>query len=48
MSTDDTTGQQLDDRRSLPKVSESFNRLVKQKGPLAAVRIVVGLLMPVS
>lgn len=40
--------QQSDDRKSLLRIPETFDRLVKQKGPLAAVRAVVGLLMPVS
>jgi hypothetical protein len=40
-------GQESDDRKSLLKVPESFAKLVKQKGPLGAVRTVVGLLMPV-
>lgn len=39
-------GQESDDRKSLLKVPESFAKLLKQKGPLGAVRTVVGLLMP--
>lgn len=41
-------GQEEDDRKSLQRVPESFDKLVKEKGPLAAVRTVVGLLMPIS
>jgi hypothetical protein len=41
-------GQQADDRKSLARVPETFNRLVKDRGPLAAVRATVGLLMPAS
>jgi len=34
-----------DNRKSLSKVPETFDSLVKEKGPLGAVRAVVGLLM---
>jgi hypothetical protein len=30
------------------KVPEMFSKLVKEKGPLGAVRTTIGLLMPVS
>ncbi|KAK2626874.1 hypothetical protein QTJ16_004049 [Diplocarpon rosae] len=40
------TWQQADDRSSLKKVPDTFNRLVKERGPLGAVRATVGLLMP--
>lgn len=39
-------GQEEDERKSLAKVPETFNRMVKERGPLGAVRALVGLLMP--
>jgi hypothetical protein len=42
------SGQEADDRRGLAKVPEIFNKLVKERGPLGAVRSTVGLLMPLS
>ncbi|KAG4438475.1 hypothetical protein IFR05_006043 [Cadophora sp. M221] len=42
------TWQQADDRGSLTKVPETFDRLVKERGHLDAVRATVGLFMPVS
>jgi hypothetical protein len=39
-------GQQADDRKSLMKIPESFDKLLKQQGPLGAVRTIVGLFMP--
>ncbi|KAK0122652.1 hypothetical protein ONS96_009690 [Cadophora gregata f. sp. sojae] len=42
------TWQQADDRNSLAKVPETFDKLVKERGPLGAVRATVGLFMPVS
>jgi hypothetical protein len=41
-------GQAADERGSLEKVPEVFNKLVKEKGPLGAVRTTIGLLMPAS
>lgn len=38
-------GQGLDDRNSLAKVPDTFSRLVKDKGPLSAVRALVGLML---
>ncbi|KAG0649908.1 hypothetical protein D0Z07_3691 [Hyphodiscus hymeniophilus] len=38
--------QSLDDRKSLHKIPASFDKLVKERGPLLAVRTIVGLLMP--
>ncbi|KAL3424423.1 hypothetical protein PVAG01_03704 [Phlyctema vagabunda] len=38
--------QQEDDRRSLTKIPETFNRMVLDMGPLGAARALVGLLMP--
>ncbi|KAE8453641.1 hypothetical protein EG329_009152 [Mollisiaceae sp. DMI_Dod_QoI] len=40
--------QQADERNSLSKVPQTFDRLQKEKGPLGAVRAMVGLLMPAS
>ena len=40
------TGKKQDDRKSLPRIPQFFDRLVKEKGPLNAVRTVIGLLMP--
>jgi hypothetical protein len=40
--------QEEDKRGSLTKVPEMFDNLVKERGPLAAVRAIVGLLMPPS
>ncbi|CZR61217.1 uncharacterized protein PAC_11113 [Phialocephala subalpina] len=40
--------QQADERSSLTKVSGTFDKLHKEKGPLGAVRALVGLLMPAS
>ncbi|KAH8663138.1 hypothetical protein BGZ60DRAFT_530278 [Tricladium varicosporioides] len=40
--------QESDDRNSLAQIPNMFNRLVKESGPLVAMRAVVGLLMPVS
>ncbi|KAH6707773.1 hypothetical protein BKA61DRAFT_134354 [Leptodontidium sp. MPI-SDFR-AT-0119] len=42
------TWQQADDRGSLAKVPETFNKLVKERGHLDAVRATVGLFMPAS
>ncbi|PBP22088.1 hypothetical protein BUE80_DR007075 [Diplocarpon rosae] len=42
------TWLQADDRSSLKKVPDTFNRLVKERGPLGAVRATVGLLMPLA
>lgn len=36
----------MDDRHSLAKIPETFDRLVKERGPLGAVRTIVRLLMP--
>lgn len=41
-------GQNTDERNSLSKIPEMFDRLVKERGPLKAVGVVVGLLMPES
>ncbi|KUJ20710.1 uncharacterized protein LY89DRAFT_779432 [Mollisia scopiformis] len=38
--------QHADERSSLSKVPETFEKLKKEKGPLGAVRAMVGLLMP--
>jgi len=38
-------GQKADDRKILDKVPETFEKLVKERGPLGAVSAVVGLLM---
>ncbi|KAH8808532.1 hypothetical protein F5884DRAFT_792545 [Xylogone sp. PMI_703] len=38
--------QEMDERDSLAKIPETFDRLVKEKGPLGAVRTIVRLLMP--
>jgi hypothetical protein len=38
-------GQKADDRKVLDKVPETFDKLVKERGPLGAVRSIVGLLM---
>lgn len=40
--------QETDERGSLAKVPEMFSKLVKEKGPLGAVRTTIGLLMPAS
>ncbi|CZT42984.1 uncharacterized protein RSE6_02956 [Rhynchosporium secalis] len=40
--------QKLDDRNSLAKIPETFSKMVKERGPLAAVRATVELFMPVS
>ncbi|KAF4626744.1 hypothetical protein G7Y89_g11413 [Cudoniella acicularis] len=40
--------QKADDRKILSKIPNMFNGLVKESGPLHAVRAVVGLLMPTS
>jgi len=40
------TGQEVDERGSLAKVPETFDHLVKARGPMAAVRAMVALLMP--
>ncbi|TVY25038.1 hypothetical protein LHYA1_G006436 [Lachnellula hyalina] len=40
--------QKADDRKVLNTVPETFDRMVKGRGPLGAVRAIVGLLMPVS
>ncbi|RDL41864.1 uncharacterized protein BP5553_01843 [Venustampulla echinocandica] len=40
--------QNTDERNSLVKIPEMFDRLVKERGPLRAVGAVVGLLMPMS
>lgn len=42
------TGQHADERSSLSKVPETFEKLKKEKGPLGAVRAIVGLLMTPS
>jgi hypothetical protein len=39
------TGRDKDERNSLANIPEMFDGLVKEKGSVAAVRIVVGLLM---
>ncbi|PVH83237.1 hypothetical protein DL98DRAFT_559055 [Cadophora sp. DSE1049] len=41
------TWQEADDRNSLAKVPETFDKLVKERGPLGAVQATVGLFMPV-
>lgn len=46
--TDEIAGQKQDDRKSFQRIPESFDKLVKEKDPLSAVRTVVGLLMPAS
>lgn len=38
-------GYEQDERNSLRKVKDMFGRLVKEKGPLVAVKTVVGLVM---
>ena len=38
-------GHKADERGSLTKIPETFDRLIKEKGTLGAVRAVVGLLM---
>jgi len=38
--------QEEDERGSLAKVPETFDSLVKARGPMAAVRAMVALLMP--
>lgn len=38
-------GQDIDDRNSLAKVPGTFGRLVKDKGPLGAVRTLAGLML---
>ncbi|RFU33656.1 hypothetical protein B7463_g2700, partial [Scytalidium lignicola] len=38
--------QEIDERHSLTKVPETFDRLVRERGPLVAVRTIVRLLMP--
>ncbi|PMD48485.1 hypothetical protein L207DRAFT_505515 [Hyaloscypha variabilis F] len=40
--------QETDERGSLAKVPDMFNKLVKERGPLGAVRTTIGLLMPTS
>ncbi|KAH6678380.1 hypothetical protein B0J14DRAFT_582567 [Halenospora varia] len=40
--------QEADDRNSLARIPDMFNRLVKESGPLVAMRAVVGLIMPAS
>lgn len=40
------SGQEEDERGSLAKVPETFDNLVKARGPMAAVRAMVALLMP--
>ncbi|KAE9376994.1 hypothetical protein N431DRAFT_480128 [Stipitochalara longipes BDJ] len=40
--------QEADERGSLAKVPDMFNKLVKEKGPLVAARTTIGLLMPAS
>ncbi|TVY34355.1 hypothetical protein LSUB1_G006055 [Lachnellula subtilissima] len=40
--------QKADDRKVLDRVPETFDRMVKGRGPLGAVKAIVGLLMPVS
>jgi hypothetical protein len=40
------SGQEEDERGSLAKVPETFDNLVKARGPMAAVRGMVALLMP--
>ncbi|KAL2063057.1 hypothetical protein VTL71DRAFT_6129 [Oculimacula yallundae] len=42
------TWQRADDRHSLAKVPETFSKLVKERGPLAAVGATVELFMPMS
>ncbi|KAI9051152.1 hypothetical protein LZ554_005254 [Drepanopeziza brunnea f. sp. 'monogermtubi'] len=39
--------QHADDRSSLAKVPDTFDKLVKERGPLGAVRATVGIFMPV-
>lgn len=40
-------GQTPGEGKNLGKISELFDKLVKQQGPLAAARVIVGLLLPV-
>ncbi len=42
------SGHESDDRSSFAKVPATFATLVKERGPLGAVRAIVGLFMPVS
>lgn len=42
------TGQKADDRKVLDRIPETFDKIVKERGPLEAVRAIVGLLMPLS
>lgn len=48
MSTNSTSGEESNNRKSLFQVPELFDRLVIQDGPLAAVRSIVELLFPVT
>jgi hypothetical protein len=41
-------GQEADERGSLAKVPDMFNKLLKERGPLGAVSTTIGLLMPKS
>jgi hypothetical protein len=38
-------GYEMDERRSLRKVKDMFAQLVRDKGPLVAVKTVVGLVI---
>jgi hypothetical protein len=38
-------GRDADERNSLANIPKMFDGLVKEKGPVGAVRIIVGLLM---
>ncbi|TVY17919.1 hypothetical protein LARI1_G004209 [Lachnellula arida] len=40
--------QKADDRKIFDRIPETFDRIVRELGPLGAVRSIVGLLMPVS
>ena len=42
----DLVGKIADEGKSLGNIPVSFDRLVKQRGPLAAARIIIGLLLP--
>jgi hypothetical protein len=47
-NTNSNLGQTSDDRSSLAKIPQAFDKLAKEKGPLGAVRAIVGLVMPAS
>ena len=46
--TNTRVGHKQDDRKSLSKIKDMFGKLVKEKGPLGALRITVGLVMAES